>query len=120
LILNGYGSHATFTFTNYARENKIVLLYLPPHITHRLQSLDVAIFQPLAKYYSQLIHNEAKYGGKGITKREWITWIQLAREKANIQANVTSAWATTGLVPFNPNRGLNNLKNVKICDIQLL
>ena len=36
LILNRYGSHATFTFTNYARENKIVLLYLPPHTTHRL------------------------------------------------------------------------------------
>jgi hypothetical protein len=120
LILNGHGSHATFTFTNYARENKIVLLYLPPHTTHRLQPLDVAIFQPLAKYYSQLIHNEAKYGGKGITKREWITWIQLAREKANIQANVTSAWAVTRLIPFNPNRVLSNLKNVKVCDIQLL
>jgi hypothetical protein len=53
--------------------------------------LDVAIFQSLAKYYSQLIHNEAKYGDKGIIKREWITWIQLAREKANIQANVISA-----------------------------
>jgi hypothetical protein len=36
LILNRYGSHATFTFTNYARENKIVLLYLPPHTTYRL------------------------------------------------------------------------------------
>jgi DDE superfamily endonuclease len=44
LILNGYGSHAIFIFTNYARENKIVLLYLPSHTTYRLQPLDVAIF----------------------------------------------------------------------------
>jgi DDE superfamily endonuclease len=52
LILDGHDSHAIFIFTNYARENKIVLLYLPPHTTHRLQSLDVAIFQSLVKYYS--------------------------------------------------------------------
>jgi DDE superfamily endonuclease len=36
LILDGYGSYAIFIFTNYARENKIVLLYLSPHTTHRL------------------------------------------------------------------------------------
>ncbi len=43
LILDEHGSHATFAFTNYARENKIVLVYLPPYTTHRLQPLDVAI-----------------------------------------------------------------------------
>jgi hypothetical protein len=44
LVLDSYGSHATFAFTNYARENKIVLFYFSPHTTHKFQLLDVAIF----------------------------------------------------------------------------
>jgi hypothetical protein len=119
LILDGHGSHATFAFTNYARDNNIVLLYLPPHTTHRLQPLDVGIFGPLAKYYSELVHEESKWKGEGVTKREWIQWIQKARVKANTQSNIASAWGATGLVPFNPDRVLRKLQKPKVCVIQL-
>jgi hypothetical protein len=46
LILDGHGSYATFRFKELAHEYKIILLYLPAHITHRLQPLDVGIFGP--------------------------------------------------------------------------
>jgi hypothetical protein len=46
LILDRYGSHATFQFRKYAHDNKIILLYLPAYTTHRLQLLDVGIFGP--------------------------------------------------------------------------
>jgi hypothetical protein len=42
-------------FINYCDQNRILLAILPPHSTHRLQSLDVGLFESLAEYYSQEI-----------------------------------------------------------------
>jgi hypothetical protein len=70
LILDRHGNHAIFAFTNYVKENKIILIYLPPHTIHRLQPLDVAIFALLTIYYSELVHEHAKYSEVNISKRE--------------------------------------------------
>ncbi|CAD6233971.1 GSCOCG00012344001-RA-CDS, partial [Cotesia congregata] len=37
---------------DYARKNHVIILCLPPHTTHRLQPLDVAVMKPLSNYYS--------------------------------------------------------------------
>jgi hypothetical protein len=42
-------------FINYVDRNGILLTFLPPHSTHRLQPLDVGFFGPLAQYYIQEI-----------------------------------------------------------------
>lgn len=57
LILDGYASHITTAAISFAIANKIILLCLPPHTTHILQPLDVAIFAPLA-----LAHKKRRYG----------------------------------------------------------
>ena len=113
LILDGHGSHKSLAFTQYAHENKIVLLYLPAHSTHRLQPLDVAIFGPLSTYYSKSVKQFSRYNGIGVSKREWVEWIQEAWVQATSDSNIQSAWAATGLVPFNPDRVLLQLKQVK-------
>jgi hypothetical protein len=51
LILDGYGNYATFRFKKLAHEYKIILLYLPAHTTHKLQSLDVGIFGSQSGFY---------------------------------------------------------------------
>ncbi|KIJ31881.1 hypothetical protein M422DRAFT_128556, partial [Sphaerobolus stellatus SS14] len=43
LISDGHQSHETNEMKELAYENKIVLLSLPPHCTHMLQSLDVGV-----------------------------------------------------------------------------
>jgi hypothetical protein len=55
LILNGYGSHATFRFKELAHKYKIILLYLPAHITYKLQPLNIGIFKPQSGFYSTQI-----------------------------------------------------------------
>ena len=72
LILNGYRNHTTIKFVNLAHENNIVLFYLLPHSTHRLQLLDVAIFGLLLTYYSQSVKENNFYDERGVSKREWI------------------------------------------------
>jgi hypothetical protein len=67
LILDGHGNHATFQFKKYAHNNKIILLYLPAHTTHKLQSLDIGIFGPQANFYSQEIDRYSQWNREGVT-----------------------------------------------------
>ena len=46
LILDSYGSHLTMDFIDYCDQNKILLAVYPPHSTHTLQPLNVALFKP--------------------------------------------------------------------------
>ena len=38
LIVDGHSSHFTWSFLEYAKEKEIVVICLPPHTTHVLQS----------------------------------------------------------------------------------
>jgi hypothetical protein len=38
-------------FISYCDRHRILLLVLPPHSTHTLQPLDVALFKPLSQNY---------------------------------------------------------------------
>jgi hypothetical protein len=52
LIVDGHSSHVNLKFLDYADRNRIIVLILPPHSTHRLQPLDVGLFSPLARAYT--------------------------------------------------------------------
>ena len=51
LIVDGHSSHLNMTFLKLADSLRILILVLPSHTTHRLQSLDVGLFGPLTKAY---------------------------------------------------------------------
>ena len=52
LILDGHVTHTkNLVATEMAREAGVVMVSLPPHMTHRLQPLDVAFFAPFWNYY---------------------------------------------------------------------
>jgi hypothetical protein len=42
-------------FINYTDRNKIFLIFLSFHLTHRLQPLNISLFRFLAQYYIQEI-----------------------------------------------------------------
>ena len=44
LILDSHSSHTTVEFQWLCKQNRIKLLYLPAHATHRLQPLDLSPF----------------------------------------------------------------------------
>jgi len=49
LVYDGHDSHISGSFIAHCLQNRIILLILPPHTSHLLQPLDVAIFGPLKK-----------------------------------------------------------------------
>jgi hypothetical protein len=90
-------------FIEYCIENKIMLAILPPHLTHRLQPLDVSLFSPLAKYYDKHlgIFNQKNQGWTRFTKRNFFANFWKAWEDAITSKNVKSGWAKIGLYPFD-------------------
>lgn len=53
LILGSHGSHVTDEIVDLATIYNVKLLCLPPHITHKLQPLDVSIFGPLQQAWAE-------------------------------------------------------------------
>lgn len=52
LVLDNHESHISVDAINLCKENGISLLTFPPHCSHRLQPLDVAVYGPLKAHYN--------------------------------------------------------------------
>lgn len=54
LLLDGHSTHTqNIDLINEARSNGVIILYFPPHTTHRLQVANVAFMRPLSTFYDQ-------------------------------------------------------------------
>ena len=112
LIIDSYSSHVNLAFIHYCDQNRILLNILPPHSTHRLQPLNVAIFSPLATAYSNQINNfiQSSRGFGRITKRVFWSLFRNAWTTALIFPNIRAGFSTTGIHLFQPNKILQQLK----------
>ena len=69
LVLDGHSSHYQPELIKYAKENEVILVYLPPHTTHETQPLDTSVFRSLKRNWSEECHNfYSKNPGRVITK----------------------------------------------------
>jgi hypothetical protein len=57
LLVDGHVSHVSWQFFDYALKNWIQPVCLPAKSTHILQPLDVGLFSPLQKYYTNTLDN---------------------------------------------------------------
>jgi len=93
-------------FLNKCDELRILVLILPPHSTHRLQPLDVGLFQPLSTAYSHEVNNFLTngLGMVSMTKRRFWSLFLPAWEKAFTEDNIQSAFAKAGIWPVDQKR----------------
>lgn len=68
LVIDGYGSHMTLEFLNYATEHNIILFCFPLHSTHLLQPLDIDVFQPFKHWHTEVVDEAMRYGQTEFTK----------------------------------------------------
>ena len=68
LLFDGHNSHISYPTVKMAMENNITILCLPPHMSHRLQPLDVGFFRP----FKTLWRDELKSWAR-ITKYQSVT-----------------------------------------------
>jgi hypothetical protein len=62
LLLDNHESHINLEFIDLAFKNKILLVPLLPHTTHKCQPLDVSIFGTLGHFMNDKVAKEARVG----------------------------------------------------------
>jgi hypothetical protein len=111
LFVDGHSSHLNMRFIDWCGQNRILLMAYPPHSTHRLQPLDVSLFNPLSNFYSQNLDAwiQKSSGITNMSKRYFYELFWPAWQRAFTEKNIQSGWKKTGLHPFNPNEVLDQL-----------
>ena len=92
-----------FASINFCRQNNIILLSIPPHTSHQLQSLDRTFIRPLKTYYSQEIDKWlVNHPGKRISDFDDAEIFNGAYERtANVQKAI-KGFECTGIMPYYP------------------
>lgn len=102
LILDNHESHISLPTISYAKENGVILLTFPPHCSHRLQPLDVAVYGPFkARFRSVQDDWLTSNPGKRITIYEVAALAKEAFLSAFNPSNITSSFRKTGIYPLN-------------------
>ncbi len=86
----------------FCLNNRIELLFLPPHSSHVLQPLDLTIFGPLKVKYHKEISKFVSLDISNIKRPQFIQAYQKARAVAMNKSNIEAGWRISGFYPYNP------------------
>jgi hypothetical protein len=103
-LLDGHDSHKTWEFLKFCRNHHIVVLCLPPHITHKLQPLDVSCFQPLKYCCQEALDTDGYLDYTAIKKFHFIQLYKRVHQLALVEKHIARAWKETGLIPYDPSK----------------
>jgi hypothetical protein len=101
LLVDGHSSYVNMAFINFADKHRIIVMILPPYTTHRLQPLDVGLFQPLSTAYSKELDDlMSKSGGLvSMSKRMFSPMFKRAWDKSFTVVNIQHAFQKPGIWP---------------------
>lgn len=103
LLLDGHASHLSRETLILARENYVHFLMFPPHTTHIFQPLDVGVFGPLKKSFSEectklMRKNKRKY----LNRYDFCKVLTPAWQRAITPANILGGFRGSGVWPLDP------------------
>lgn len=109
LLLDNHGSHITVEFMWKCYQNKVHLIYMPPHTSHVVQPLDLSIFSRIKASYKAQIEELARFEDSiPIKKIRFVKYYNQARLDALTEHVITAGWRAAGLYPWNPLKVLNS------------
>jgi hypothetical protein len=111
LLLDGHNTHCTWEVINFCDNHHIILFALRPHTTHLCQPLDVACFQPYKHWYGKAVSTAYSTGCTDFDKMEFLNALHTVRLQTFKPHTIISAWAKSGIIPFNPSIVLNQLES---------
>jgi len=103
LLVDGHASHVkSLEVLDYASDNGITLICLPPHTTHYLQPLDRSFFKPLKVYYDQACRSFiSNHAGRSVTKLQFSSLLNQAWGKATTTETGTNGFRICGIYPVS-------------------
>ena len=101
LIYDGHGSHDKIELINLAREHNIILFCLPPHTTHKLQPLDVGVFGPFQRAWSERCDEVVEDTGEEMPREDFVKEYMDVRSKTFKSTTIINAFRKSGCWPVN-------------------
>jgi hypothetical protein len=118
LLLDGHSTHLTMPFLAACDSANIIPALIPAHSTHLMQPLDVGMFGPLSRAYSEAL--ETKQSSlplaAAISKGDFWRLFEQAYKAAFTSANIRSAFAASGIYPRQPLKVLARIPKRKADD----
>jgi hypothetical protein len=99
LLFDGHESHTTFEFLSYCRDNKIIPFSLPPHTTHFLQPLDIAVFQPMKHWHGREVDDATRTGCTDFNR--FMNCLSRVRRNTFKDTTIKLGWRAAGLISIN-------------------
>lgn len=102
LVYDNLEAHISIEVIDKARAAGVHIITLPPHCSHKLQPLDVAVFASFKAHYNSacdtwLVRNP----GQTITIYNVADLVGVAFENAFTPKNIKSGFSKSGIYPFN-------------------
>ena len=111
LILDGHTSHISYEVRTLARDNNVHLLKLPPHLTHLLQPLDLAVFKPMKSAWDVATADFIRRERRAITRRDFPCLLNTIWRKGYKPENATGRFRRAGISSYDatviPNSALH-------------
>jgi hypothetical protein len=111
LFLDGCENHFTENLHAKAQDGGVVLNSFPPHLTHILQPLDVGCFSSYKPWHQEVLSKEIADGATDFNEADFLFHLQEIRAKTIKRSTIISAWAKSGIFPYNPSVVLNKMVN---------
>ena len=104
VVMDNHESHISLAAIDYARQKGIVLLTIPPHSSHKLQSLDKTVYGPFKKAFNSAMDCWLRsHPGRTVTIYEIPELVNEAQIMAITSRNIISGFKSTGIFPYNRN-----------------
>lgn len=101
LIYDGHSSHVSLEIIELAMKENVIILKLPPHTSHLLQPMDLAVFKPLKlEYDNAVIKWQRKHYGIKMPKQVFSTIISRIWTEMDSQV-IRSGFQKGGIYPFD-------------------
>jgi hypothetical protein len=102
LFLDGHASHISIPVIQLAIEKNIDIICLPPHSTHALQPLDVAVFAPAKRQWTKILNTYYREShAKGVSKFVFPSLFAKLYDVAFTREHAIRGFEATGLFPLD-------------------
>lgn len=104
LLLDNHESHISIESLKFRKDNNIILLSFPPHTTHKLQHLDVAIYGPMKTNFNSAMDSWKKLpenADKTVSIYDIPKKFSSIYFKSFSDSNIISVFKKIGICPFN-------------------
>lgn len=112
LLLDNHESHISLGAYELFREHNLQVLSLPPHVSHKMQPLDLTVFSSLKMAYNKecelyMVNNP----GKRITQYEVGELFTKAYNKTANISKAVSGFKAAGIYPIDPDKFKDSFDN---------